>query len=156
MGWTFQMIADELGMKTRGVAEVAVKRGLARVTSPGVEALRTSQQTVIDLLKRTAIDVLNRDHLAHSNGTVVRAGCPGLDQYGRRQHEGCTWGTPGTAYCDGPAVLDDGPRLDAIKTLVSVLTREAKLHGADSPVKVEHEPTGEVRIIIKGIDAEKL
>lgn len=136
MGWTFERIAQELGMKNRGVAEKAVKRALAKVRVPAVEEFRKTQQEALERMKAEAFGVLERQHVAHSQGRIVEQWD---EQAGR-----------------AVPVLDDGPKLDAIKTLIQVFTREAKLQGSDSPVKVEQEANGTVRIEIKGIDADKL
>lgn len=136
MGWTFQRIANELGMKSRQAAEQAVKRGLAKVRVPAVEEFRKSQQEALDRMKAEAFGIMQRQHVAHSQGRIVE------------QWDDAT----GKAI----PVLDDGPKLDAIKTLIQVFTREARLQGADSPVKVEQDASGTVRIEIKGIDADKL
>lgn len=147
-GRTFQQIADELGMANRGVAEKAVKRALAKVVAPAVEELRKSQQELLDLMKDHAVDVLQGRHPLVSNGHVVGEGCS--PEHAARHPE-----IPMTE-CYGPPLLDAGPRLAAITTLVKVLDRESRLHGSDSPIKVEREENGTVRIEIKGIDADKL
>ncbi len=147
-GHTFQEIADALGWKDRSSADKAVKRALAKVVSPGVEELRKSQQAIIDLMKTHAIDVLESTHPLVSNGHVVGMGCS-------PEHAALHPQIPMTE-CYGPPIRDDGPRLAAITTLTRVLEREAKTHGSDSPVKVEREDNGTVRIEIRGIDPDKL
>lgn len=147
-GWTYQRIADHLGYASRTSAESAVKREFERIVAPGVEMLRKSQQEALDRMKAQAFEVMERQHLSVSNGHIVGAGCS-------PEHAA---GHPGLAMADcyGPPVLDDGPKLDAIKTLVQVFTRESKLHGVDAQVKVEREESGTVRIEIVGVDTDKL
>lgn len=147
-GWTFQRIADELGYGGRATAEKAVSRALERISSPSVEAVRKSQQHLLDMMKDHAVDVLHGRHPMVSNGHVVGEGC--TPEHAARHPD-----IPMTE-CYGPPLLDAGPRLAAITTLTRVLEREAKLHGSDSPVKVEREENGTVRIEIRGIDPEKL
>lgn len=135
-------------MGNRGVAEKAVKRALDKIKSPAVEELRKSQQALLDLAKTHVVDVLEGEHLLVSNGHVVGAGC--TTEHAQLHPQ------IAMAECYGPPLRDSGPRLAAVTTLVRLLDREAKLHGADSPVRVEREENGTVRIEIKGIDADKL
>lgn len=136
MGWTFERIAQQLGMKNRSIAEKAVKRALDKVRAPAVEEYRKSQQIGLDRLKEAAFEVLESEHMAHGNGRLV-------ERWDETQNKLVP-------------VLDHGPRLDAIKTLIQVFAREAKLQGSDTQVKVEQETNGTVRIEIKGVDTDKL
>ncbi len=45
-------------------------------------------------------------------------------------------------------LTDDGPALDAIRTLLRIAERRSKLLGLDAPVKVEAE--GEVHVVVRG------
>ncbi len=131
-GYLLREIAAHVGLKTESAVQKAIERSLKDVQSPAVEALRAQQQSVIDVMKSTALDILSREHVAHSNGRVVynEAGDGEL--------------TP---------VLDDGPRIQAINALRQVLEREAKLHGADSPIRTVVEGD-ELVIRIKGVDTD--
>lgn len=154
MGWSLSKIAKHLGYAHHGKAHEGIQRAFKRIPSEGVEVRRQQQQALIDHLKIEALGVLARPHVAHSQGRVVREGCPGLDYAGQPQHDGCTWGKGGQ-YCDGPAVLDDGPKLQAISTIKALLDREAKLHGLDSPIRVEQTDVG-VAIILEGVSLDDL
>lgn len=147
-GHTFAVIAQRLGYADKAAAEKGVKRALEKIIAPGVEAVRKSQQELLDLMKTHAVDVLQGRHPLVSNGHVVGEGCN--PEHAARHPE-----IPMTE-CYGPPLLDAGPRLAAITSLTRVLEREARLHGSDSPIKVEREENGTVRIEIKGIDADKL
>lgn len=151
-GWTFQRIADHLGYATKGNVHRDVKRVLAETQSAGVELLRQKHGALLDRLLGKAIEIMERDHIAHSQGRIVRIGCPGLDR-GEVQHSGCTYGVPGAPYCDGPALLDHGPKLQAITVARGLLERSAKLHGLDAPVRTAIEGD-ELVIRIKGVDTD--
>jgi AraC-like DNA-binding protein len=155
LGVSLRLIAEQLGYSSTGHARSAIKRAFERVPSQGVEVRRAQQQALLDHLKSEALSVLHRDHVAHSQGRIVRQGCPGVDQHGDVQHEGCTWGSGGGAYCDGPVVLDDAPKLQAISTLKALLDREAKLHGMDAPVRIEQTNVGVV-ITLEGVSLDDL
>jgi hypothetical protein len=153
-GYLLREIAEHVGLKTEGAVAKAIERALRDVQAPAVEALRASQQHTLDLLKSTALDIMARDHVAHSNGRIVHGGCPGLDAAGNFQHDGCTFNVPGTAYCEGPPVIDDGPKLSAIAQLQRLLEREARLHGTDSPIRTAIEGDELVIRIKGGVDMD--
>lgn len=134
-GYLLREIAEHVGL-TEGNVSRAIERALRDVQAPAVEALRASQQTVIDTMKSAALDILARQHVAHSNGRVV-------------------YDLEGQAGPDGKLhpVLDDGPRLAAIGQLRQVLEREAKLWGTDSPIRTVVEGD-ELVIRIKGVDTD--
>lgn len=148
IGWTFQQIADELGWKHRTHAKRAVDKCLAEVQAQSVENLRKRQDALLDRLLRKAIEVMDRDHVAHSQGRIVRGGCSGP-----ASHEGCTNGVPGAPYCDGPMVRDDGPVLQAITTIRGLEERRAKLWGLDAPVRTSIEGD-ELVIRIAGVNTD--
>jgi hypothetical protein len=154
MGWSLSKIMVHLGYSSTGHVVNGITRAYERVPSQAVEVRRQQQQSLLDHLKSEALSVLARPHVAHSQGKIVREGCPGLDYAGQPQHDGCTWGKGGQ-YCDGPAVLDDGPKLQAISTIKALLDREAKLHGLDSPVRIEQTDIG-VSIILEGVSLDDL
>lgn len=152
-GWTFQRIADHMGFKNRGVASKAVDRALQRVVTESVERMRQKHDMMINRLLSKTVEIMERDHIAHSQGRIVRIGCPGLDR-GEVQHSGCTYGVPGAPYCDGPALLDHGPKLQAITVARGLLERSAKLHGLDAPVRTAIEGDELVIRIKGGVDID--
>lgn len=151
-GLTYQQIADQLGLKNRADAYKIVKRTMAKVPVEAVDQLRKRQAGLIERLLVKTLEIMERDHIAHSQGRIVRIGCPGLDR-GQVQHSGCTYGVPGAPYCDGPALLDHGPKLQAITVAKGLLERSAKLHGLDAPVRTAIEGD-ELVIRIKGVDTD--
>lgn len=152
LGYTYQQVADALGLKHRADAYKIIKRAMARVPVPAVEQLRKRHDGILDRLLAKALQIMERDHEAHSQGRVVRVGCPGLLR-GEFQHTGCTYGVPDAPYCDGPAMVDDGPKLQAITVAKGLLERSAKLHGLDAPVRTAIEGD-ELVIRIKGVDTD--
>lgn len=151
-GLTYQQIADQLNLKNRADAYKIVKRTMAKVPVEAVDQLRKRQAGLIERLLVKTLEIMERDHIAHSQGRIVRIGCPGLDR-GEVQHSGCTYGVPGAPYCDGPALLDHGPKLQAITVARGLLERSAKLHGLDAPVRTAIEGD-ELVIRIKGVDTD--
>ena len=135
-GYLHREIAEHLGFSNESGVTKAIARALKDVQAPAVAELRASQQTVIDTMKSAALDILARQHVAHSNGRVV-------------------YDLEGEAGPDGKLhpVLDDGPRLAAIGQLRQVLEREAKLWGTDSPIRTVVEGD-ELVIRIKGVDTD--
>lgn len=135
-GYLLREIALHVGLKTEGAVKKAIERALKDVQSPAVAELRAQQQSIIDVMKSVALDIMARDHVAHSNGRVIYDMESGIDSDGHA--------TP---------VLDDGPKLSAIGQLRQLLEREAKLHGTDSPIRTVVEGD-ELVIRIKGVDTD--
>jgi hypothetical protein len=131
-GYLLREIAEHVGLKTEGAVAKAIDRALKDVQAPAVERLRAQQQTVIDTMKSAALDILAREHVAHSNGRVI-------------------YNEAGDG--DLQPVLDDGPRIQAINALRQVIEREAKLWGTDSPIRTVVEGD-ELVIRIKGVDTD--
>lgn len=138
-GYLHREIAEHLGFANESGVTKAIERALRDVQAPAVEALRASQQTVIDTMKSAALDILARDHVAHSNGRVI-------------------YDLEGDAGPDGTLkpVLDDGPRIQAINALRQVLEREAKLWGADAPIRTAVEGDELVIRIKGGVDTDAI
>lgn len=138
-GYLHREIAEHLGFANESGVTKAIERALRDVQAPAVEKLRVSQQAVLDQLKSTALDILARDHVAHSNGRVI-------------------YDLEGDAGPDGKLkpVLDDGPRLQAIGQLRQLLEREAKLWGADAPIRTAVEGDELVIRIKGGVDTDAI
>ncbi len=88
MGWSLSKIAGALGYSSTGHVVDGIQRAFDRIPSQAVEVRRAQQQQLIDVLKTQAIGVMMRDHVAHSQGRIVKAGCPGLDSARERLHVG--------------------------------------------------------------------
>lgn len=106
----------------------------SRVTEE-VSLYRKEQVERLDALLVEALQILNRQHPAVSQGRVV---------------------TVRTEAGDVVPVLDDGPRLQAIKTILSIEERRAKLLGLDSPSKAQVETNTQVNYVVHGVSLDAL
>lgn len=137
-GLTYAAIGERLGMSTSSAHE-AVQRALRDAVAEPGEAVRQLELERLDYLYRRALDIAEREHVAISNGRVV----------GRRTGEVDEEGDP--IYED---VLDDAPELAAIKTLLQIQERRAKLLGLDSATKVD--VSGGLTYEVVGVNPEDL
>lgn len=111
-GHTFQAIGDELGFSRQR----ACARYWELMREPVVAAVadyRAEQLDRLDRLVREASAVLARDHVTVSHGKVIR------DEQ------------------TGKPLLDDGPKLAAIRELRAIEAQRTDLLGTKTPVKVE-------------------
>jgi hypothetical protein len=128
-GKTYQQIADALGYGDRGCAWRGVQRARRAILREPVEQLIQVESGRLDELYVAALDVLERDHPTVSNGRVM------YDD-------------------DGKPILDDGPKLAAIRELRQIRESFRKLHGLDQPGKVEM--SGGLSYEVVGIDPADL
>jgi hypothetical protein len=130
-GYSFQRIADELGFASKGHAHDAVMRAYADIPTEGAEHARQLDLERIDRLIEQAWVVMLTPHLAVSNGKVVRrfAGIERDDDGIERLDMD---GKPIPVFED---VLDDGPKLAAIREIRGLLERRAKITGYEAPAK---------------------
>lgn len=125
-GAGYQQIADELGYNSRGAACQDISRALeANIAEQhtAVEVLRETELQRLDILWADAWAVLKREHITVSHGRTI------MDER------------------TGEPLLDDGPVLSAIATLLKIQERRAKYLGLDAPTKVE-------AITVDALDAE--
>ena len=128
-GKTYQQIADALGYSDRGHAWRGIQRARRAILREPAEELIQVESARLDELYVAALDVLERDHPAISNGRVM---------YGD----------------DGQPILDDGPKLAALRELRQIRESFRKLHGLDQPAKVEVD--GGIKYEVVGIAPEDL
>lgn len=118
-GATLDTIADELDYSDRAAAHKditrAMEQNITELAQP-VEVMRETELQRLDVMWAEAWAVLKREHVTVSHGRIV------MDE--REGHE-------------GRPLLDDGPVLQAIATLLRIQERRAKFLGLDSPMKVE-------------------
>ena len=128
-GRTFQQIATELGYSDRGDAWRGVQRARASVLQGPAEELIRTEAAQLDILYTEALEVLERDHVMVSHGRII---------------------------CDdnGDPILDDGPKLAAIRELRTLRESYRKLFGLDAATKTE--VSGGVRYEVVGIDPADL
>jgi hypothetical protein len=128
-GRSLQRIATELGFASRGHAHNAIGRAFAALPADGAEDAKRLDLERIDRLIEQAWDVMEREHVAYSNGRVVRRRIgTEVDEAGNERLDAD--GLPVPAYED---VLDDGPILSAVDRIRSLLDRRAKIFGYDAP-----------------------
>lgn len=108
---TYQQIADELGMCDKGEAWRAVQRAKADVAREPVAKLIQTEAAQIDALYVAALEVLERDHVMVSHGRIVKDDA-------------------------GQPLLDDGPKLAAVRELRALRESYRKLFGVDAPSRV--------------------
>lgn len=122
---TFQKIGDELGHSRQHIHRLYT-RALAEIPAADVHAYRIEMLDQLDELEAAALEVMHAHHVTVSNGHIVSE-VIGHDDDGKPIY--------------GDALADHGPVLDAIRTLVSVQARKARLLGADAPTQVETNST---------------
>ncbi|MEV7491426.1 hypothetical protein AB0O08_11795 [Streptomyces anulatus] len=108
---SYQQIATELGYTDKGEAWRGVQRAKADVAREPVAKLIKSEAAQLDELYVAALEVLERDHVMVSHGKIVKDD-------------------------DGTPLLDDGPKLAAIRELRTIRESYRKLFGADAPSRV--------------------
>lgn len=123
-GATFEQIGEQLGI-SKQAAHKLYKAMLAEIPRDEIETYRAEQVERLDELLRKAHEVLARKHLTVSQGRVVRLGRPIINDDGEAEiDEG-----------HGEPLEDDAPILMAIKTILGIEERRAKLLGLDAPSK---------------------
>jgi len=126
-GLTYRKIAATLGIDV-AVAHRAVARAMkAIVAEPAADAQAVELER-LDTLHVRALEVMERHHVAVSNGRVVSL--------------------------DGVALQDDGPVLAAINTLIRISESRRKLLGLDSPTKTQI--SGGLTYEVVGVDTAAL
>ncbi|MGW1814082.1 hypothetical protein ACWCQM_11050 [Streptomyces sp. NPDC002125] len=110
-GKTYQQIADALGYCDRGEAWRGVQKAKEDVARVPVVKLIQTEAAQLDELYVAALDVLERNHVMVSHGRIVKDD-------------------------DGNPLLDDGPKLAAIRELRGVRESYRKLFGVDAPSRV--------------------
>ncbi|MFJ4624238.1 hypothetical protein [Streptomyces sp. NPDC088812] len=124
---TYQEIADAVGYQNKAGAWRAINRCREAVIREAGAELIAAEASHLDDLFVSALEVMERDHVVVSHGRVV------LDE-------------------DGKPLLDDGPKLAAIREMRMIRESYRKLFGADQPAKVEH--SGGVKYEIIGVDPQ--
>ncbi|PZT70185.1 hypothetical protein DN402_31700 [Streptomyces sp. SW4] len=126
---TYQQIADAVGYSNKGDCWRAVQRCREAVIREAGKELVAAEAAQLDDLFVHAMEILERDHLMVSHGRIVKDD-------------------------DGRPLLDDGPRLAALREMRAIRESYRKLFGVDQPAKVEH--SGGVKFEIVGVDPQEL
>lgn len=126
--WTYQEIADELGI-TKSSAIKAVQRAMRDVVKgPGEKALAIHIDR-LEYLYDKAIEILEDEHVVVSHGRIVKDDA-------------------------GQPIADSGPKLAALREARATLESFRKLTGLDQPAKVNL--SGGVRYEVVGVSPEDL
>jgi len=124
---TYRQIAAAVGYHGPGEAWRAIERcRKAALETAGAELI-ASEAALLDEQFVAAMEILDREHLMVSHGRIVKDDA----------------GTP---------LLDDGPRLAALREMRAIRESYRKLYGADAATKVEH--SGGVTYELVGIQPE--
>lgn len=131
-GRGLQQIADELGYASCGHVHDGIRRAFAALPSDGAEDAKRLDLERIDRLIARAWDVMDREHIAYSNGQVVRrrTGEYELDDDGFERLD-----DKGNRIPLYEEVLDDGPLLAAIDRIERLIGRRAKIFGYEAPAR---------------------
>jgi len=116
-GWTFDSIAKALSVSQPRAHEIYWD-AINAVEGPPVKAVKAAHAEILGEVIRVANEVMATAHIAHSNGRVVMM----TDEDGAEV-----------------AVQDDGPKLDAGRTIIAASARLMKMLGGDAPTQVESE-----------------
>jgi hypothetical protein len=133
-GHTLQHIADTLGYSDRSAARRGIQRALRDIVQGPAERLLALHMDRLELLYAAATDILERDHPVVSHGKVV------------------TMPDPETG--EEKPLIDDGPKLAAIREARSTLDAFWSLTGMKQPAKVQ--VSGGVRYEVVGVDPADL
>lgn len=114
---TYNELAERFGYYHRSDARFAILRAKADVARPAVTKLIAAESEELDALYAEAVAILQRHHVTVSHGKVI------------------TWRNPETG--DEEPLVDDGPRLQAIRVALDVRKAYQDLHGLKQPAKVD-------------------
>jgi len=128
-GMTYQELAQAAGYSNKGDAWRAVdKCRKAALQSAGAELI-ASEAALLDDQFVSAMEILERDHVVVSHGKVIKDD-------------------------DGNPLLDDGPKLAALREMRAIRESYRKLLGVDQPTQVA--VSGSVKYEVVGVDPEDL
>ncbi|WUH94574.1 hypothetical protein OG900_33460 [Streptomyces sp. NBC_00433] len=108
----YQRVSDELGYGNKGNAWRAINKCRDHVRKQAGEELIAVEAAELDQLYVQALEVLERDHIHVSQGRVVKDD-------------------------EGVPLLDDGPKLAAIRELRNLRESYRRLYGLDAATKTE-------------------
>jgi len=109
-GYSYQQIADTLGMHDRSAARKAVERALFATVAEPAEELRRLELLRLDTMAVAAWQVLGAEHPVVSDGKIM--------------------------VLNGEPLRDPQPVLAAIDRLLRISERRCRLLGLDAPVQV--------------------
>jgi hypothetical protein len=108
------------------------RRALRAIPAPAMAELRAERSEQLAELMRRAQEVMDRDHVAHSNGVVV--------------HDPTT----------GKPLVDDAPKLAAIREARMIHAQLSVLMGENAPTQQKVTMDATVEYSVVGVDPEAL
>jgi len=132
-GMTYDELAERFGFSHRSDAKKAVQRAIADVARPAVTKLIQTESDELDILYTEACAILQRNHVTVSHGKVIM------------------WRNPETNVEE--PLLDDMPKLQAIRVALDVRKAYEELHGLKQPSRVSIEAEQLGRDISRLLDA---
>lgn len=131
-GRALQQIADELGYASPGHVHNGVMRAFAALPKDEAEDAKRLDLERIDRLIAKAWEVMDRAHVAYSNGQVVRrrTGEYETDDDGFERFD-----DKGNRIPLYEEVLDDGPLLAAVDRIERLIGRRARIFGYEAPAR---------------------
>jgi hypothetical protein len=130
-GWTHERIAAELGYAGRGSVTKAIERAYAMIVTPGAAEAKRLDFERLDRLIEKNWEALERQHVAHSNGRVIRR-FVGIERHEDGIEKLDADGKTIPIFED---VLDDGPIAVHTNVIRGLLERRARMHGYDAPAQ---------------------
>jgi hypothetical protein len=129
---TLREIAELFGYYDKAQARRGIESAKADVARPAIHKLIGDESRELDALYAEAMAVLQRHHVTVSHGKVI------------------TWRNPETN--DEEPLVDDGPKLQAIRVALDVRKAYQDLHGLKQPAKTEI--SGGVKYEVVGLAPE--
>lgn len=136
-GRRLKEICAALGFGSEGAAHDAADRAMMAVRAAGGELAKRNALARLDEMYARALAVLDATHYTVSQGRLIYiGGTPVTDDDGK------------TVWAGGEPLLDDSPVLNALRVMLAIEDRRAKLEGTDAPTKARVEVSR-----VDGIDA---
>lgn len=141
LGWSYSRIVAEAGLGHRNKTSVhadvkhVLDEAVKKMQLSGAQLLQARLEE-IRLSAEVFAEVMNKPHLAHSNGKVVRRNVGTEDEP------------------EWVEVLDDGPRIAAALAFLKASESLRKLLGQDAPTKVAGEVGATINYVINATPDE--
>jgi hypothetical protein len=130
-GWTHERIAAELGFASRGKVSEAIARAYAMIVTPGAAQAKRTDLERLDRLIEKNWEALERQHVAVSNGRVVRR-FTGVE----RHEDGIEKLDPdGKTIPVFEDVLDDGPIAAHSIVILQIIKQRTVMYGNAEPAR---------------------
>jgi hypothetical protein len=130
-GWTHERIAAELGYASRGKVSDAIARAYALIVTPGARQAKRTDLERLDRLIEKNWEALERQHVAVSNGRVVRR-YTGVERHADGIEKLDADGKTIPVFED---VLDDGPIAAHSMVILQILRQRDRMYGYAEPAR---------------------